>query len=125
MVFRHRFLIDECLSPKLADIGAGIAEITHVNFRGLARRPDIVPARWCVERGYILVTSNGRDFRHHYAALPIHPGGVVLLPSVERYRQCHIFADALSLLSKWPDLINTLVEIDLDGSVAVVDWAAA
>lgn len=122
MAFRHRFLIDECLSPKRVNVGPALAEITHVNFRGLAWQPDIVIAQWCVEHDHVLVTNNGRDFRRHYADMEVHPGVVVLLPSVDRDRQCSIFAAALPSIAARPDLINTLIEIRLDGSMDVIDW---
>ncbi len=122
MAFRHRFLIDECLSPRLADVAVGLADITHVNCRGSTRPPDPIIAQWCVADDHILVTNNARDFRRHYAAMDLHPGVVILLPGVDRGQQCTIFAAALPAIAPLPDLINYLFEIGLDGSLTIVDW---
>lgn len=122
MAFRHRFLIDECLSPRLAEAAAGLAEVVHVNFRGLAGQPDGAIARWCVEHDHVLVTNNGGDFRRHYAGVGLHPGLVILLPSVERDRQCRLFRTALPAIVTRPDLVNTLVEISLEGTLTIIDW---
>lgn len=122
MAFRLRFLIDECLSPKLAKIGIDIADITHVNFRGLMRQPDTVVARWCLDHDHVVVTNNARDFRKLYATFDLHPGVVVVQPTTSWARQRDILITALPVLTARPSLVNTLIEIDDDSDVTFIDW---
>ena len=123
MAFLKGWLIDECLSPKLADLATERAEFAwHVNHRGLRGRLDPFIARWCVERDLVLVTNNARDFRRIYAGLELHPGLVVILPKVERPDQVRLFGIVLQRIETEPDLINKLVEIDAAGTITILDW---
>jgi predicted nuclease of predicted toxin-antitoxin system len=124
MAFQNRFLIDECLSPKLAELSGGAFQIVHVNHRGLTRQPDHVIARWCVDHEHALITNNARDFRTIYARLEIHPGLVVILPSIARALQIALIPTALASIQALPDLINRLIEVDLEGNIIVSDWPA-
>ena len=122
MAFRHRFLIDECLSPKLAKIAPDFVDVTHVNFRGLCQHSDIAVMRWCIANDHIVVTDNGRDFRRLYDALDVHPGVVIFASSIGRAQQCRSFAAALPVIIARPDLINKLVDIDPAGAATIIDW---
>jgi predicted nuclease of predicted toxin-antitoxin system len=122
MASRNRFLIDECLSPKLAELSQNGVEIVHVNHRGLTGQPDHVIAQWCVDHDHSLITNNGRDFRLLYARLEVHPGLVLIVPSITRERQRELVAGALSAVAELPNMINMLVEIDVAGNVTVLDW---
>jgi predicted nuclease of predicted toxin-antitoxin system len=119
MASRIQFLIDECLSPKLVELASRDIEITHVNFRGLSRRPDAFIAKWCVTNDFALVTNNGRDFRAIYQGLELHPGLAIVLPSVATEQQIRLFHIIIEHIVREGDLVNKFVEIDLDGTVSV------
>lgn len=97
-------------------------EAWHVNHRGLAKRPDPALARWCVEQDFVLVTNNARDFHRIYASLDLHPGLVILLPSVERLDQMTLFERAVDAVVSMPDALNKLIEVTADGTVCISDW---
>jgi predicted nuclease of predicted toxin-antitoxin system len=123
MGFQTRFLIDECLSPKLVDgVSAPGIEITHVNFRGLRQRGDPFIVKWCVDNDFALITNNARDFRTIYRRLELHPGLVILLPSIDRHRHIPLLQIVIDHVATLPDIVNKLIEIDLDGVVTVLDW---
>ena len=125
MGFLKGWLIDECLSPKLAEVATSRSQSAwHVNHRGLARRADPLIARWCVGHDLVLVTNNARDFRRVYANFELHPGLVILLPRVERPDQIVLFGAVLDRVATEPDLINKLVEIDAAGAITIMDWPA-
>lgn len=71
-----KFLVDECLSPDLAQLARdrGFPESTHVTWLGLTSRPDHAVARRAVEGDYILVTHNTVDFRPLYRREGLHLG---------------------------------------------------
>ncbi len=120
-----RFLIDECLSQLLVEAAVFFGhEAVHVNHRGLASRRDDSLARYCVDTDTTMVTNNGRDFRRLYAGLPVHPGLVVILPSVNRPGQRILFEAVLRHLEAQPDIVNRLLEVDANGVVTVSDWPA-
>ncbi len=123
MAYLKGRLIDECLSPELADVAiARRAEAHHVNHRALTSWPDPVTARWCVDNDYVLVTNNGRDFRRIYASLDLHPGLVVILPTVKLGIQTGLFGAVIDWAATQPDLINKLFEIDAAGVITISDW---
>lgn len=126
MAFPLRFLIDECLSPELAEVALNAGyEGAHVGHRGLLRTPDPQIARYCVHNDLIVVTNNARDFRAIYAALPLHPGLVVVLPAVRVAPQRRLFELVVKRLEREPDLVNKLLEIDLLGVITIVDFPGA
>jgi predicted nuclease of predicted toxin-antitoxin system len=59
-----KFLIDECLSPELAQLARkrGYGESTHVTWLGLRWRNDWSIVRRAVDDGYVLVTNDSVDF---------------------------------------------------------------
>lgn len=68
-----------------------------------------------------MVTNNFRDFRAIYQRLEVHPGLVVILPSVPGPAQQRLFDLALDRLCELSDAVNTLVQVDEDGQVTVSD----
>lgn len=79
-----RFLIDECLTPELADEAnrAGF-EAYHVAHLGMAGRKDWNVVRRALDNDLILVTNDARDFRALYEQERSHPGLVILIPNVK------------------------------------------
>jgi Domain of unknown function (DUF5615) len=70
-----RLLIDECLSPELAQlaIDAGHVESTSVRDRGRLGLKDWELMEYVIEEDFILVTRNAQDFR---GAGKANPGGL-------------------------------------------------
>ena len=125
MAYLKGWLIDECLSPKLADVAASRSVIgAHATRRGLTSTPDPIIARWCVANDFALVTNNARDFRRIYSGLELHPGLVLLLPEIVAAEQTRLFALVLDRVEREPDLINKVVEIDAAGTITMQDWPA-
>lgn len=123
MALPLRFLIDECLSPELAEVALDAGyDGAHVGHRGLLRTPDPQIARYCLVNDLIVVTNNARDFRAIYEAFPLHPGLVVVLPVVRIAQQRRLFELVFKRLERERDLVNKLAEVDADGRVTVADW---
>lgn len=116
-----RFLIDENLSPALVDTARsrGFAAF-HVAHRGWAALTDPQVLRRMLDEDLTLVTNNWVDFQPMLARSELHPGIVVILPSVRRERQVQLFAIALAGIRDADpplDMINTVLEIAEDGTV--------
>lgn len=95
-------------------------EAYHVAHIGKAGQNDAALATFAGASDLILVTNNATDFLKIYARHEVHPGLVVLLPSVPRQSELVLFRAALSALSGVPDAINQVVECDLDGTATRV-----
>ena len=124
-----RFLIDECLSLDLVTVaGESGHEAQHVAHIGRAGWKDWNVARYASDSDFILVTNNASDFRHLYAAQPLHAGLVILIPAVNRAMQQHPFKAALDELAVIGEPLNRVLEVDLDGNevtLALYDWPPA
>ncbi|MBB4639054.1 hypothetical protein FHS01_005118 [Longimicrobium terrae] len=73
-----------------------------------------------LDENLTLVTNNWKDFRPMLVRAALHPGIVVILPTVRRDRQVELFTLALLTIrdSDPPlDMINTVLEVAEDGSV--------
>jgi len=127
-----KFLIDECLSPQLAEIAKrefGVYAI-HVPWLGSPPRgskswqdPDIV-ARLAVDP-HVLVTNNRRDFvRRFYraAGLNVHEGLVIILQRTDIVGQRDLFRNVMKHVIAMDSTINKLIEIDLAGNIEVAEW---
>jgi len=75
-----KFLIDECLSPELAELARarGFAESMHVTRFGLTSAKDWTIVRRAVDDGFILMTNNTADFTALYGREELHVGLVCL-----------------------------------------------
>lgn len=111
-----RFLVDENLSPLL--VGPARArgfEAAHVNHLGLHTETDWDLLRVVAAQDWVLVTNNAIEFRGRYRAIELHPGVVFLLPAVRRDAQLRLFEAALEHVQSQPDLVNTALDVTLDG----------
>lgn len=113
-----KFLIDECLSPKLADTAHehGFPDTTHVNWLGLEGQPDWRLVQRAIHDGYVLVTSNRTDFTRLMAQEPSHPGLVCVDIAHEqnsREVQRSLFARALEQIGTW-DFVGQIFEVTLN-----------
>jgi hypothetical protein len=122
-----KFLIDECLSPKLVVFARekGYAESTHVVWRGMASKKDWHIKSFVLDGDWTFATRNSVDFRGplsnpgsrgQYADVVIH-AGLICLNGPEGMRvdmQLELFDQALEELAIDGDLINKVLEITLD-----------
>ena len=129
-----RFLIDECLTPELAQmaVDAGHVESTCVRDRGLAGTKDWKLIEHVVASDFTLVTHNSVDFRGggpgqlggQHAKQTLH-AGLICLNSVQvldLQRQRDLFQIALDQVATMNDLVNKALEVfeEEDGYVEVV-----
>ena len=115
-----RFLIDECLTPLLvADAREAGHEARHVAHIGRAGWHDWNATRYAVAEDFVLVTNNAGDYRRLYAAEPLHPGLVILIPNVRRPLQRRLFRVALDQLAVTGEPVNQVLEVDFAGGEVV------
>jgi len=117
-----RFLIDENLSPALADTARqrGL-EAMHVNHLGLRTETDWELLRVVFEQDWVLVTNNAIEFRGRFGGMELHPGVIFLLPAVRRLEQIRLFTAVLDQISSNSDMVNRAIDVafGLDGKAVV------
>jgi Domain of unknown function (DUF5615) len=94
----------------------------HVAHRGWSAFPDPEVLRRVLDEGLTLVTNNWIDFRPMLERTEVHPGIIVILPNVRRERQIELFTAALAAIQEHDpplDMINTVLEVDADGTVVM------
>ena len=118
-----RLLIDECLSPELAQlaIDAGHVESTSVRDRGRLGLKDWELMKYIIQEDFILVTRNAQDFRGAgkpspgglHASTDVHAGLICLDSALEMDLdlQQELFKHALNTLQELPDLVNQALEV--------------
>lgn len=117
-----KFLIDEDLSPKVAErlrLENGVDAI-HVRDRGLLGRPDPVIMQKAYEEDRILVTANVKDFQRLARSCELHPGIVLVLDgALSRDEQLALLHKAIEELEQklleGRDLVNRVLEIEANG----------
>ncbi len=115
-----RFLIDECLSIDLVTVAQEAGhDAYHVAHAGKAGWKDWNVARYAREGDFILVTNNAGDFRRIYAAQPLHPGLIIIIPNAGREMQKRLFIGVLEQLASLGEPINQILEADVDGEDVV------
>jgi predicted nuclease of predicted toxin-antitoxin system len=74
------FLIDECLSAKLADLARerGYHALATTRMLRLRKRDDYRVARFALDRNLVLVTNDMYDLANVYAGFEVHPGIVFI-----------------------------------------------
>lgn len=94
----------------------------HVGLAGWQDH-NLVPL--AIERDYIIVTNNRRDFLKLYLQQEVHGGFIIIVPRTSRARTNELFVLALDhLLEMNEDLVNQVIEVLEDGSVHVREWTA-
>lgn len=117
-----KFLIDEDLSPKVAQQlrDAEGLDVVHVRDRNMLGDSDHV----VLERAYledrILITANVKDFQRLARARELHPGIVfVLSGDLSRFEQLVLLRKILYLIQEeldaGRDMINRVMEIAANG----------
>lgn len=126
-----KFLIDECLSPELAEMAVqqGHPESTCVRNRGWCGLKDYQLIERVVAEDFTLVTCNSVDFRGNgpgqlggeHAKQEIHAGLVCLNSELglDLDLQLELFQTALAVLNDEQDLVNKALDIfqKADGEV--------
>ena len=112
-----KFLIDECLSPRLAIVARdrGFSESQHVNWLGLQSREDWRIVRRAVEDDFVLVTNNTTDFEELVGHQEIHAGLICLNakhPLMSLKVQHDLFNIALGLCAAG-EPVNEVIEVSL------------
>lgn len=112
------------LSPALVNVGHQRGfEAHHVVHMGWESRKDPFLRAHFIPGEFTLVTNNWRDFRPMLEQAGLHASAIIL-PNVPRDEQVRLFDLALRgavELSNPPDLVNTVLEVDAEGSVRVYD----
>ena len=114
---RFGLLIDENLSPELADEAKARGfDALHVTWIGLSGQPDRSVARYAIENERTLITNDAVDFRRIYEKKELHPGIVFLTFSDWRLMdldgQVLTFREALDEIERdFP--VNELIEVEL------------
>jgi hypothetical protein len=120
------FLIDECLSPRLAINARNHGhQATHVTWMGKGRRDDPFIGELAHANNLTLVTKNSIDFRGSsprgskggvYAGIPLHAGLVCINGPVgmDLRIQAELFDIALDEIASDPDLTNMALEVTLE-----------
>ena len=120
----NRFLIDECLSPILAEAARARGfDATHVVWLGRQSATDRTLAALALERDYVIVSNNARDFRKIYRRLEVHPGLLLILPDLRADMQRRYFLALLDFVEQQPDIVNQIVVIDAKGHIAIESWS--
>ena len=125
-----KFLIDECLSPELAQLARerGYHESFHVSWLGKAGWKDWELKNLILEEDWTFVTRNSVDFRGpaekpgskgQYAGVQIH-AGLICINGPARMSgkiQAELFAAVLDMIQETTppeeDLVNEVVEVHL------------
>ena len=123
-----KFLIDEDLSPKVAErlrIEGGL-DVIHVRDRDLLGKPDPVILQRAYDEDRILVTANVKDFQRLARTRELHPGIVLFLAgSLSRNEQLALVYKAVAELEQelleGRDMINRILEIDENGECNFYD----
>lgn len=122
---RMQLLIDEHLSPRIVqwcverrDPPVHAAFVAH---HGLAGKRDEEVWTYAWEHGYVVVTTNARDFLL-LLDVEVHPGLIVLREgSLSRDEQWTRLTEALDHILAQPDpdgyMVNRVIEIEAPGSI--------
>jgi predicted nuclease of predicted toxin-antitoxin system len=124
-----RFLIDECLTPALTEgIHRAGHEAYHIAHLGLASSTDPRVVFHALTDDLIFVTNNAVHFRSLYSRRDLHPGLLIIIPSVERETQIRLFRALLNKVVEIGEPVNLVIEADLDGDgirLELYEWPTA
>lgn len=123
-----RFLVDEDLSPKIAEwirTEAGL-DAVHVRDRGLLGEPDHVVLEYAYQEDRILITANVKDFQRLARARELHPGIVLFLNgALSREEQWEVMLIVMEILRQESDedrdMVNRVLEIEFGGEFELYD----
>jgi hypothetical protein len=121
----NKILIDECLTAALVEVARKKGFVAdYVTWIGLKGAKDWTIVPHAIDNDFIVATNNRRDFLREYTKHALHNGLIVIVPQVERDAQIVLFGRALDVIvSSGGDIVNKVVEVLLDGSVHIREWA--
>lgn len=67
------------------------------------------------------MTNNRDDFLGIMGDVELHPGLVVIMENVPRDQQMRLFGTALEALAQVSSMVNKVLEVSSDGSIAMYD----
>lgn len=111
-----KFLLDEHLSPalvsRISSLGLYAAAVAHI---GLCGASDPVIWRYAYENGFVVVTTNAKDFLP-LLNIDVHPGLIVLresgLSRAEQWNRLEPVLQHLLTLSDPDCVLNRVIEIE-------------
>ena len=122
-----KFLIDECLSPRLVEVARsrGFVESSHVTWMGKSGWQDWDLKTFILEGDWTFATRNSVDFRGlasnpgaggQFANVPLHAGLICINGPKEMTArvQCELFRAALNEIGDAEQLVNEVIEVDLE-----------
>lgn len=123
-----KFLIDEDLSPKVAErlrLDDGL-DVIHVRDRGLLGASDPVILQRAYDEDRILVTANVKDFQRLARARELHPGIVLVLDGMlSRDEQLVLMRKVVVELEQEfleaRHMVNRVLEVELNGEANFYD----
>lgn len=120
-----RFLVDECLHVSLAGVlqEAGF-EAHQVSHFGLQGASDQALYEKAIAEDFVFITNNAVDFLKLYRTSEIHAGLVIFRPNERPALQIAMLRAVLAELGDHADLINTVVEVRIDGEEIVTETYA-
>jgi Domain of unknown function (DUF5615) len=101
------------LTVELAHVAGHVAD--HVNYLALGSSKVWQLMATFRSQDYTFVTNNRSDFLALYGREPLHPGVIIIVPSVTPVRQGELFSAALEHIGT-RDLTNTVVEVKYAGN---------
>jgi hypothetical protein len=129
-----KFLVDECLSPKLTEFARqhGHVESSHLAWIGKLSWKDRELLPIILSGDWTFVTRNSADFRGprrspgsqgQYATVELHAGLICLDGPVGMNRdlQLELFNHALDELDRDSDLVNQVLEVTLTESCSRIE----
>jgi len=116
----HKLLLDENLSPKVAErlrMEDGL-DAVHVRDRGLLRTPDDVLLERAFQEDRVLVTCNVEDFVGFAGVRELHAGLVLVEEGdLPREQQLQVVRRAVTAMNVKPDMANVVLRVSVDGKL--------
>ena len=116
----HKLLLDENLSPKVAErlrMEDGL-DAVHVRDRGLLRTPDDVLLERAFREDRVLVTCNVEDFVGFAGVRELHAGLVLVEEGdLPREQQLQVVRHAVTAMNVKPDMANVVLRVSVDGKL--------
>lgn len=123
-----KFLLDEDLSPKVAESlrAEDWVDAVHLRDRGLLGASDVEVLQRAFDEDRILVTANVKDFQRLARAQELHPGIVLFLyGALSRNEQLALMRKAMAEiaeeLSEERGMVNRVLEIEANGEANFYD----
>lgn len=116
-----KFLVDECLSPKIAiRLNELRFDAIHPRDRGWRGQQDHAILNHAYQEDRIIVTANAEDFKKLVSGRELHPG-LIILPNVGSERGTRLLETVIAFAgakgNPSDDLVNRVIEVREDGAI--------